>query len=56
MSARETNWAGNIVYRAARVARPRSVSEARELVSENGQVRAVGTGTRSTASPTPRAC
>jgi xylitol oxidase len=44
VSARETNWAGNIVYRAARVARPRSVSEARELVGENGQVRAVGTG------------
>ena len=44
MSARETNWAGNIVYRAARVARPRSVSEARELVGENGQVRPVGTG------------
>ncbi|MGI8447329.1 MAG: FAD-binding protein [Streptosporangiaceae bacterium] len=44
MIARETNWAGNIVYRAARVARPRSVSEARELVGENGQVRAVGTG------------
>jgi len=44
VSARETNWAGNIVYRAARVARPRSVSEARELVGENGQVRPVGTG------------
>ncbi len=41
MTARQTNWAGNIVYRAARVARPRSVSEARELVGENGQVRAV---------------
>ena len=44
MTARETNWAGNIVYRAARVAWPRSVSEARELVGESGQVRAVGTG------------
>ena len=44
MTARQTNWAGNIVYRAARVARPRTVSEARELVGENGQVRAVGTG------------
>ena len=44
MTARETNWAGNIVYRAARVARPRSVSEAQELVAENAQVRAVGTG------------
>ena len=44
MTARQTNWAGNIVYRAARVARPRSVSEARELVGESGQVRAVGTG------------
>jgi alditol oxidase len=44
VSARETNWAGNIVYRAARVARPRSVSEARELVGGNGHVRPVGTG------------
>ena len=44
MTARETNWAGNIVYRAARVARPRSVSEAQELVAANSQVRAVGTG------------
>ena len=44
MTARETNWAGNIVYRAARVARPRSVSEAQELVAASSQVRAVGTG------------
>ena len=44
MTARETNWAGNIVYRAAQVARPRSVSEAQELVAANGRVRAVGTG------------
>ncbi len=44
MTARKTNWAGNIVYRASRVARPRSVSEARELVRAGGQVRAVGTG------------
>jgi xylitol oxidase len=44
MTARETNWAGNIVYRAARVARPRSVSEAQDLVAAGGQVRAVGAG------------
>jgi len=44
VTARETNWAGNIVYRAARVARPRSVSEAQELVAASSQVRAVGTG------------
>ena len=44
MTARETNWAGNIVYRAARVARPRSISEVQELVAANAQVRAVGTG------------
>jgi xylitol oxidase len=44
VTARETNWGGNIVYRAARVARPRSVSEAQELVAANGRVRAVGTG------------
>jgi xylitol oxidase len=44
MTARETNWAGNIVYRAARVARPRSVSEAQDLVASGGQVRAVGAG------------
>jgi xylitol oxidase len=44
VTARETNWAGNIVYRAARVARPRSISEVQELVAANAQVRAVGTG------------
>src|SRR5882724_238922 len=44
VTARETNWAGNVVYRAARIARPRSVSEARELVTARGPVRAVGTG------------
>lgn len=44
MTARETNWAGNVVYRAARVARPRSISEVQELVAANAQVRAVGTG------------
>ncbi len=44
MTARMTNWAGNIVYRAARVARPRSVGEAQDLVTAGGQVRAVGTG------------
>ena len=44
MTARTTNWAGNIVYRAARVARPRSVSEAQELVTAGGQVRALGAG------------
>lgn len=44
MTARKTNWAGNIIYRAARVAQPRSVSEAQELVAGNSQVRAVGTG------------
>ena len=44
MTARETNWAGNIVYRAARMARPRSVVEAQELVAASSQVRAVGTG------------
>ena len=44
MTARETNWAGNIVYRAARVARPRSMSEVQELVAANARVRAVGTG------------
>ena len=44
MTARETNWAGNIVYRAARLARPRTVREAQDLVAASGQVRAVGTG------------
>jgi len=44
VTARETNWAGNIVYRAARMARPRSVVEAQELVAASSQVRAVGTG------------
>ena len=44
MTARKTNWAGNIIYRAARIAQPSSVSETRELVAGNSRVRAVGTG------------
>jgi xylitol oxidase len=44
VTARKTNWAGNIIYRAARIAQPRSVTETRELVAGNSQVRAVGTG------------
>ncbi len=37
------NWAGNVTYRAARVVRPRSVEEARELVATHAVVRPLGT-------------
>lgn len=39
----ETNWAGNLAYRAAEVARPRSVDEARRLIARGGPVRVLGT-------------
>ena len=37
-----TNWAGNLVYRAARVHRPVSVDEVREVVAGSEQVKALG--------------
>lgn len=38
----EKNWAGNHEYRAARMARPTSVAELRELVTGSAAVRALG--------------
>jgi alditol oxidase len=39
----ETNWAGNHSYRAARIARPASEDELREVVLSSPAVRALGT-------------
>ena len=39
-----TNWAGNITFAAARVHRPRTVAELREIVASSAKVRALGTG------------
>jgi xylitol oxidase len=44
VTGRPTNWAGNIVYRADRVHRPRTVGELQDLVSSSQQVRALGSG------------
>ncbi len=38
----EHNWAGNIAYGAAEIARPRSVDALRELVADRPRVRALG--------------
>ena len=37
-----TNWAGNLTYRAARVHRPTSVEEVREIVASSERVKALG--------------
>ncbi|MDF8266227.1 FAD-binding protein [Luteipulveratus sp. YIM 133296] len=42
MTVAETNWAGNHVYRAQRVARPRTVDELRALVVGASAVRPLG--------------
>jgi alditol oxidase len=39
-----TNWAGNVVYRAARCHRPGSVPELQRLVARASRLRALGTG------------
>ncbi len=39
-----TNWAGNIVFSAAELARPTSVAELQRLVAAGDQVRVLGTG------------
>jgi alditol oxidase len=44
VSERPTNWAGNVVYRADRVHRPRTLGELQDLVSGSPQVRALGSG------------
>jgi xylitol oxidase len=44
MSSPITNWAGNIVFAAGQLHRPRSVAELQELVAGSGKARALGTG------------
>ncbi|MBG0813262.1 D-arabinono-1,4-lactone oxidase [Planomonospora sp. ID82291] len=44
MTTTETNWAGNIAFRAGRVHRPSSVPELRALVARSPRIRALGTG------------
>jgi xylitol oxidase len=44
MTTTETNWAGNIAFRAGRVHRPSSVPELRALVARSARIRALGTG------------
>jgi xylitol oxidase len=44
VSGRETNWAGNIVYRAEQVCRPSRLDEIQQLVAEHDRVHAVGAG------------
>jgi xylitol oxidase len=43
MGAAETNWAGNLAYRARRVHRPSSVEELRRIVARSDRVRPLGT-------------
>lgn len=43
-TGRPTNWAGNVAFSAERVHRPGSVEQLRELVTESGRIRALGTG------------
>ena len=44
MSGRPTNWAGNVVFGADRVHRPRTMEELRILIAGSERVRALGTG------------
>ncbi|QIQ06473.1 FAD-binding protein [Streptomyces liangshanensis] len=39
-----TNWAGNIAFRAARIHRPTTVDDLREIVAGSDHVRALGSG------------
>ncbi|MBS2966151.1 FAD-binding protein [Actinocrinis puniceicyclus] len=39
-----SNWAGNIVFRAARVHRPETIADLRSIVAAAAKVRALGTG------------
>jgi xylitol oxidase len=43
MIARERNWAGNHIYHAARLHRPQSLEELREIILRSSKVRALGT-------------
>lgn len=42
IATERTNWAGNVTYRAASLARPSSVSEVRELVASTPRLTALG--------------
>jgi xylitol oxidase len=44
MRERLTNWAGNIVFGAQRLHRPRSLDEVREIVAGAGRLRVLGSG------------
>ena len=44
MSAKRTNWAGNVTFGAARFHRPSSIPELQHLVTHARRVRALGTG------------
>jgi alditol oxidase len=44
MSAKRTNWAGNVTFGARRFHRPSSLPELQHLVAHGRQVRALGTG------------
>ena len=39
----EKNWSGNVTYSAERIERPKTVTEAQELIAAAEQVRVVGT-------------
>ena len=39
----QQNWAGNLTYRASEIAQPRSIDEAREIITSNQKVRLLGT-------------
>ena len=49
-----TNWAGNYRYRAARLHRPTSLDQLRDVVAASSGVHVLGSRHCSTASPTPR--
>jgi xylitol oxidase len=44
MAGRQTNWAGNVVYRAHEVSRPSSLAGLREALRATSQARVLGTG------------
>jgi alditol oxidase len=44
LTAKRTNWAGNVTFAAERFHQPRSVAELQQLVAESRRVRALGTG------------
>jgi alditol oxidase len=44
MSERVTNWAGNVVFGAREVRRPKSVDEVRQIVAAGGPIKVLGSG------------